>query len=243
MTTLIKSFHHSGRWDRSMPLLAAAVREDRKRGATVGTRTEMTTQRHHDVLTARNDGWEVYHPLTEHGYTNCSIEWDSREWEHLRDGVTPLTDIRIYTRKGYLLPPSVLPHVRLRHRETGRVVDWSSAHMQLANTLDRRAAWREEAATIRARTKRLMNRGIAVVFQGDVNRNQRLRIYRAKVRVELMAPDTHMLWATKMPNGGGTHGRRSLLDLTVSSMAGWSYLLPDDASSDHRPYGSTMRLQ
>lgn len=226
-----------------MALLAAAVRHDRTRGATVGTRTEMTTARHHDVLTSRSDRWQVYHPLTEHGFTNASIEWDTREWECLREGVTTLTDIRIYTRKGFLLPPSVLPHVRLRHLHTGHVVDFSSAHMQLANTIDRRAAWREESATIKARTKRLTARGIESVFQGDVNRNQRRSAYRALVRTAMMTREQHMLWAGHMPAHGGTHGRRSLLDLTLSTMPGWSYLLPDDSSSDHRPYGSTIRLR
>ena len=54
--------------------------------------------------------------------------------------------------------------------------------------------------------------------------------------------DTKLLnaWVGNLPARGGTHGPRSILDLTLTTMRARSFLLPDDSSSDHRPYQTDM---
>lgn len=242
MSNVVRTVHSSGRWDRSAESLAANVKRTRKHGSIV-TRTEVTRNAHHATIARPDDGWGVYHPRTADGdWTDCLVEWDQRIWEKVEAYLLPLSTIQIRNRNGFALPLSSMPVVVLRHRETHRHAVAGSFHLQLANTARRRAAWREETAAIRRFSANVTREhpGWVQILQGDVNRNQRVPLNRANLR-RAAQEGTRLrnLWAAGLPEHGGTHGR-SLLDVTLTTMRGRSWLLPDDASSDHRPYASEM---
>lgn len=236
----IKAFHSSGEWDQPADLLLADVKRTRK-SRSLGTRTEVTTAAHAAALTERKDGWEVYHPHSDFTglFVDTSTEWDGKVWDQVDGYLLTLNPERLHTAKGFLLPPSSMPLAVLEHRETKRRVVLGAFHLQLANTAARRAAWRTETATIRehALEIRRQHPGWHLLFQGDGNRNQRISALRAAVRERMLA-GTHMrnCWEGHIPATGGTHGGRSLLDFTASTMLGASRLIGDDASSDHRPF-------
>lgn len=236
--TKVKTFHHSGRWDRPASRLAHSVQVTRK-GGSIGTRTEMGSKAQDEVLKAW-DNWAVYHPLTRYGYADCSIEWDLAEWQIVDRGLLTLSSLRIYTSKGHLKAPSLMPWVRLRHVDHGQLLNVGTAHMQLANTHTRRKGWKQEAASVRDWFAD--NQVSNVLYQADLNRDQRLQPMRWKVNRELVhGSGVHNLWAGHRPAHGGTHGPK-LLDTALTNLAGRSYLLADDDSSDHRPFGSTLIL-
>jgi hypothetical protein len=246
----IKGFHSSGEWDQPAALLEADVRRTRAGGRSFGTRTEVTTAAHHDALW-QTDGWRVYHPKASEvapelaTYVDCSLEWDGAVWKRVEKRLMVLNESRLHTAKGFLLPPSSMPLVVLEHRETGRHMVLGAFHLQLANTAARRAAWRVEAATIRRASAdlRVTHPGWEQVFQGDGNRNQRITALRDAVEARMLrGTRLRNCWEGHIPARGGTHGPRSLLDLTVSTMPGGSRLLGDDASSDHRPYETDLTL-
>lgn len=242
----VKAFHNSGRWDRSPDLLERNVRRMRRDGRTLGTRTEMGSAEFTDELDWPKDGWGHYHPRdAEKRLTDCTIEWDEDLWR-LEDAYTvQLTKIRIHTARGFPLPFSQMPVVLLWNLEDKRHLLVGAAHMALANTELRRLAWRDEANTIRDHfaEKHREHPGWELLWQGDGNRNQRLRVNRELVRRHMLrGTGMHNLWAVRRPLTGGTHGTRSLLDLTLTTMDGKSRLLPDDGSSDHRPYESVLTL-
>jgi hypothetical protein len=241
----VTGFHNSGRWDRSDELLERNVRRMRRDGRSYGTRTELTGREHADELHWPGDGWRHFHPTTEFGLANCSAEWDAGEWKKLDEDVIRLTDIRITTKGGFKLPPSELILVVLEHLRTGVEMELSVAHMNLHNTPLRNKAWHEEADTLRKHfvsSKRKHPDRIRT-YQADINRTQRLRSNQQLVRQEIL-PRTgmHNLWVGNLPPGNqGTHGR-AILDTALTSAPGKIYLLPDDISSDHRPFGTELNL-
>lgn len=243
----IKTFHNSGRWDASAELLEANVARMRTGGRTLGTRTELTTSAHAAEVSVPEDSWGVWHPSNPEtgNRLDCAVEWEQDTWRRADAYVLVLNAERLHTAKGFLLPPSRMPVVVLEHRETGRHVVLGAFHLQLANTARRRAAWNVETAAIRrhAIDVRAEHPGWHLIFQGDGNRNQRLAVNREAVRRGLLAgTKLRNCWEGHIPKTGGTHGPRSILDLTVSTMDGGSRLLGDDASSDHRPYETWLDL-
>jgi len=243
----IKTFHNSGRWDASDELLERNVHRMRTGGRTLGTRTELTTAAHHAELSWPDDGWGVYHPTNPEtgNRLDCAVEWDQEVWRRVESYVLTLNADRLHTARGFLLPPSRMPVAVLEHRETGRMLELGAFHLQLANTARRQAAWGVETAAIRRHSVdvRRQHPGWEQIYQGDGNRNQRLVVNRRLVEEHLLAGTRlRNCWEGHIPRSGGTHGPRSILDLTVSTVRGGSRLLPDDASSDHRPYETELQL-
>lgn len=241
----ILGFHSSGEWNQPASLLAANVRRTRRQGRSFGTRTEVTTGSHHNAL--KGGTWGVYHPTNPetHNFLDCSVEWDRDVWRRVNAYVLTLNPERLHTAKGFLLPPSRMPVVVLEHRKVKRHLLVGAFHLQLANTAARRAAWRTEAATIRAHVLdvRREHPGWRICLQGDGNRNQRITALRDAVQARMLrGTGLHNCWVGHMPARGGTHGPRSLLDLSVANVPGGSRLLPDDGSSDHRPYETWLTL-
>lgn len=243
---ILKTFHSSGEWNQPAALVEHNVRRMRGGGRSVGTRTEVTTAAHDEAL-RQDDGWDVHHPRSPFtdGFVDCAVEWDAEVWRLVEARVVTLNAERLHTAKGFLLPPSTMPLVVLQHRELGRHLVVGAFHMQLANTARRRAAWRVEAATIRQTSAdlRVTHPGWEQVFQGDGNRNQRITALRDAVQARMLrGTKLRNAWVGNLPARGGTHGPRSILDLTVSTMRGRSFLLGDDTSSDHRPYQTNLEV-
>lgn len=241
----VKGFHNSGRWDRSDESLERNVRRLRRDGRSFGTRTEMNSRSFHDELHWPEDGWGHYHPMTDWGKANCSVEWEWDTWALVEQGTQVLTDIRVRTKGGHLLPPSVLVWVLLEHKATRRKLDLSTAHMNLHNTPLRNRAWHEEARTLNTRFKGLHRKhpDWELAYQADVNRTQRLKMNQRMLREITNGTGMRNLWVGNLPARGGTHGKRAILDAALTTTPGRIYLLPDDASSDHRPFGVTYELK
>lgn len=243
---VVKGFHNSGRFDRNQdPAFDANVRRMRAAGRSFGTRTELSHPGNRKELTWPGDGWGLWHPVTDYGPANCAIEWDHDVWEPIEKTTLPLTDERITTKGGFLLPPSLAVVAVLGHLQTGIELEIVAGHMNLHNTPKRDAAWREEAATLRAHWIRSQRQHPQRrrVGQLDVNRTQRLARNRALVqRTMLHGTGMRNLWVGQLPPPReGTHGR-AVLDVTFSDLPGVLSLLRDDASSDHRPYEAELML-
>ena len=238
---IIRTAHSSGRWDRSPELLARNIARMREGGRTIVTRTEMGRNDFHNLLLT-GDSWRAHHPLTDHGRADCSIEWNTHVWRCERAFTKQLTEIRVFTRLGFQLPPTIAVCALLKHHSTGRELMVATFHRNLKNTARRRAARAAEARTLRAfvRTQQAKHPDRAVVLQFDENSNQRLPWLRGILRATVQqGTRLRNLWVGHLPENGGTHGR-SLLDVTLSTLPGRSWLLADDESSDHRPYASEM---
>lgn len=231
----IRVAHSSGKWLLTdSPAFQRNVRKLRQ-SHTLVTRTEATDHDFNDVLNWPDDGWGVWHPREGNG-VDCSVEWDQTEWKVLSKGVLVLTGIRITTKGGHLLQPCALTWAVLVNRFNGAEVEIGAAHLDLSNTDRRRAANLESCRNlrkhVRQQAERHPDRHFLINFDG--NRDQRQRKWRDYFNRELMA-GTHLRngWSTPLPKTG-THGR-AVLDLTVTDLRGETRLLPDDASSDHRP--------
>lgn len=244
--TTVDGFENSGRWDRSPESLERNVKSTR-RGRSFGGRTELTRKAHSEELSWPGDGWSHYHPRTEWGLANCAVEWERDTWRLIQQGWLQLTDFRPRTKKNnVLLAPSLLVYALLEHKQTGVEMELGAAHMNLHNTEARDRAWHEEADTLNKhyRRKHRLRPDRVLTFLADVNRTQRLRSNQELLARTIM-PRTGMrnLWVGDLPPGNqGTHGR-SVLDVCLTTAPGKIYLLPDDASSDHRPFGVTLRIK
>jgi hypothetical protein len=231
----IRVAHSSGKWLLTdTPAFQRNVRRLRQTHTLV-TRTEATDRSFNDVLNWPDDGWGVWHPPVGVGH-DCSVEWDRGEWKILDKGVLVLTDIRITTAGGFLLTPCALTWVALVNRFNGAEVEVGAAHLDLSNTARRRAANLESCHRLRAHTQQQAERhpDRHFLYDLDGNRDQRQAKYRTYFQQHLMGgTDLHSGWSMPLPQQG-THGR-NVLDLMVTDLAGETRLLPDDASSDHRP--------
>lgn len=241
---VVHGFHASGRWDRPTEELAKNARRLRADGRTFGTRTEVGSKEHTEALTSVKASWHVHRPDTEFGPADCAVEWDTTVWEEVRSGYQVATKIRVKTTKGFQLPPTILVYAVLRHIESGVEMLLCTTHRNLKNTPLRLAARASEARGIR----KFFRKQIAkrpdrqIVFSYDENANQRIAMFRAALRVAIQrGTGLRNLWVGNLPVHGGTHGR-SLLDVCLSTLPGVAFLLPDDDSSDHRPFGVTLTL-
>ena len=90
-----------------------------------------------------------------------SIVWRKADWELVQAATTPIPYFR-----GHRLP---MPHVLLRHRQTGREV-WFANYHNPADAHGPAQRWRNLAATIEAGlVNRLQSDGTPVVVTGDMN--------------------------------------------------------------------------
>lgn len=258
MSSKVVARHSSGKWLRAdTPSFDANVKRMRNTKTlfkdtkcTIVTRTEGADPEAKKSLQIPNDGWGVFQPHNKvgDGLTDCSIEWDQEFWRMVDGDVELLTDMRIKTEKGFLLPPSQMPWVLLEPRDDVWNENWrfnkllvSSAHNNLQNTSTRARAWRVEGDhfvqfQIHHRAPHLCR-----YHCGDINQDFRSRKDRALVR-------NNYLRNTGLRNGWnrvgplpklGTHGR-ALLDQPFANTRMRVRLLPDDISSDHRPLETTL---
>jgi hypothetical protein len=232
--------HNSGKWDAPLKAFMSNVRRLRKETDLI-TRTEMTTDGKDKALRTEPTEWSVWHPQKH----DCSIEWKRSVWAVEHPGKSrPLSKIRVHTKSGFLRPPCTLEYVVLRNRLSDRVVLFGVTHMDLANTPLRVLSWLQSGRNLNKFVKAIHKEHPKweVVINMDCNRNQKLAVNRALLR-RVIQSGTRLknLWVGVIPPKGGTHGR-SLLDVTLSTLNGESFLIDDDNSSDHRPFKSMMHL-
>lgn len=253
MNTKIVARHSSGKWlradtpafDKNVKRMRNSPTRVERVGCSLVTRTEGADPEAKKSLQIPEDGWGVFQPHNKvgDGLTDCSIEWLQAQWRMIDAGVEILTQDRIRTEKGFLLPPSQMPWVLLVPRDHVFADQWkykqllvSAAHNNLDNTPTRARAWRTEGDSFVQFQIRHRGPHVCRFHNGDINKDFRNRQERKMVR-------EHFLRGTGMTNGwsvvrglpaAGTHGRQ-ILDQPFSNARVRAYLMADDVSSDHRP--------
>jgi len=236
------SGHSSGKWKLTdSHAFDVNVRRMRHHPRTIVTRTEATDPSFSAQLRWPGDGWGQWHPKGLGD--DCSVEWDQAVW-HVEDrGVLQLTEIQIHTEKGHLQPPVALTWALLVHRATEIELEVGVAHLDLSNTALRRQANKEECHMLNEhyRESQRVNPRRRHLLQMDGNRDQRQTIWQRYFQAELMlGTSLRTGWHKPLPKQG-THGNR-LLDVAIADFPIHSELLPDDPSSDHRPFVTTGQL-
>jgi hypothetical protein len=241
--------HSSGRYDRPLRSLQASLTRLRRLGALV-TGTEVSGRPDPKFwLLAR--GWGYAH-LKGAGASECYATWDTNQLTlEGRPFARKLSD-KTYDRDaehgGQAAPFVHALVVKLRPVLAGkRAVFVVVVHMPVRNTDQRRKVWASCATGLRLLESDLVNLDpdADVVFVGDWNADYRSSLDRFTMDNQLAKPLRMVqAWTGRVPSRGGTHGA-SLIDgaiLPRAILAGCE-LLPDDPSSDHRPFRYRVRCR
>lgn len=237
----LRAVHSSGRFDRPLDQLAHAL-EDYAHAAGIITLTEQDGRdaARERVYDASGLSWVRF---TKRGGGECAVLWNARWRLSGNPLATQLTD-RTYRRtNGH---PAAFVHaltVPLRDDVTDQLVLVSVAHLPVRNTALRRVVWSLAVKGWARHLDGLTRPGARwddaeVIAPADWNRDLRKATQRSAVNAAMPKGGRVVV-----PTGGGTHGAR-VLDATWTTLTGCrSTVLPDDASSDHRPYLFTAPLE
>jgi hypothetical protein len=143
---------------------------------------------------------------------------------------------------GALMPKFRALRVKLIHLESEQLFLYYIVHLPLDNTGLRESIWFDCCAGLAelVREDRRRYPEAKVVIQGDINKNFRQHFERGLMAAHIAGPTgTRQAWTGHEPKTGGTHGPLGLIDGTFADVTLdvlGADLLPDDRSSDHRPY-------
>lgn len=245
------AIHSSGRFDRPISAVTRANRRLRKRGSII-TATEVSARTISEVNAAWSaPGWAyAWIRQGSAGERECLASWDTSVWrlvgaprsEKLTDQT--FTRSKAYGGRTADYTRALVVTLEMVDRPHRRPVTLVVTHMPLDNTPKRAAIWLDCAAGLRS-----LVREIRATTQGDVllaadwNRSWRRPDDRALLEREIARPlGLRQCWDLHQPRSG-THGR-SLIDGTITDLPmAEPFLLPDDPSSDHRPYGVPFRVR
>lgn len=256
----------AGRFDRSVASLERSVRRIRstprgrgplrRRVALIaGTEASRRTQDEMgQVLGA--PGWAYAH-VRGRGDGECWATWDTDVLELTRKPYARQITDQTWTwspafaggADAAYVHALVVP-LRVVGRPNRRAVTLIVVHMPLDNTSQRAATWVDCARGLRQLVAELRadDPHAQVLIEADWNKNHRQRNERQMVERYVAEPlGLVQAWDGSAPARGGTHGARALIDGAVASRGllgattPWCWLLPDDASSDHRPLGHALR--
>lgn len=237
----LRAIHSSGRYDRPLDVLDAAL-ESYAAQASVITLTEQDgrDQARERVYDGTGLSWVRF---ARRGAGECAVLWNGR---HLLNGspVAHRLTSRTYWRvTGKRAAPFYSVTVPLRDTVTDVLRLYSVAHLPTRSTALRRAVW-DAALTgwVRHVHDLAAGRyaGAEVLMRADWNKDLRDVATRVALdrRLERVAHGGRLV----VPTGGGTHGRR-VIDADWSTTPATSHVIADDASSDHRPYLTTLEDQ
>lgn len=229
--------HSSSRYDRTKLSLSRAVDSYINHDADLLTFTEVSDNRRAEALI--KDGY-VRLISSNGGFDDCGIMYRKsrftllyRESYHIGGGryaqIAVLKDI--VTNKRFVLGVAHYP---------ADVED----SMRFGRRTIRTMTWNTNVVRLRRRVNRLKSRYncTAALIVADWNLNIKRRWVRARIRA--IHPNWTLTWRRPYP-AGGTHGDR-IIDATIKkgkiSIVQEARLLPDDESSDHRPYIEWLRL-
>lgn len=257
--------HSSGRFDRTDQALARSVKRLRK-----VTRGHLLNRRRVAYITgteASGRGWKTmkdilgtdprwdFSWISGRGAGECWATWSTRHLElagvPFTRKLTTMTWRRSKEYGGAEAPPVEALVVPLKPvgRPGRRTIYLVVVHMPLDNTELRAEIWRDVCRGLRilATDIHANDPHAEVVFEADWNKDHRNPAERHAVQQYVARPLRLVQgWDGSRPTRGGTHGRR-LIDGVVASRrflgfsTPWCWLLPDDGSSDHRPYVHTVR--
>lgn len=237
--------HSSSRYDRSPESLAKQV----DRGAThedpsanLMTFTEIGTEKRAKQCEA--DGWGHYHP---HDKTDCAVMWRKARWEKVATSTRKLTDKtwQISGDTHRLVAASVvLKDTDSKRRMWVAVIHFpsgvQSGHGWATDNPDAVAAWKDGLKGLKDyRQDQKEKHGVDLALLcADWNVALEVDYFRDWIRG--VFPHMRCTWRDPYPSAG-THGDR-LIDgtWTDGGRKEQAWLLRDDDSSDHRPYGDVV---
>ena len=224
----VEHVHSSGRYDRSPASLhREAMRWDRA-GVQLVTWTEVDAAARTRAL--RVAGWGVAVPPA----SDVGISWRRRSFQVIAAGRRRLAD--------YITPYAAAVVLQAERRRLIVVVAHLPAHVQDGHHFranSRAVEWRAAVRQLHTYARDLRRRysPAVLLIAADWNVDLRLPVWRD--RLAAIFPRMALTWVPPFPLGG-THAGGRLIDATLTGATGRARLLPDDASSDHRPY--TERL-
>jgi hypothetical protein len=249
----IRHGHSSSKVDRSPASLAAQVGRATTSGkdGNLLTFTEVQSkdraEQLHDV-----EGWGAYTPHTE---TDCAVMWDKAEFTKVAVFTNRLGSKTFIDGNGNA-KKIICATVVLDHKPTWQRLWVSVAHLpssvqdgdhfsKAQTDKDRVAAWKSAVDdwTVTRQNQRDKYEQDRSMHVADWNVNFRMPEWRTEVdnRIAPKDPDTFRgTWVPANMPAGGTLGDR-LIDATwTNGTFKDTFLLPDDDSSDHRPYGDVI---
>lgn len=238
---LLRAVHSSGRYDRPLPTLAAALDSYAHAGGIITlTEQDGRDSARERVYDASGLSWVRMAPR---GAGECAALWTAR-WRLSGAPIARQLTGRTYRRvTGQLAAPVHALTVPLRDDVTDQLVLVSTAHLPVRNTALRRLVWSLAVKGWVAHLDELVATrypDAELLVRADWNRDLRQPAQRSTVNARLAPLDPQ--GRLVVPQGGGTHGKR-VLDADWTTLPGASStVLPDDPSSDHRPYLTTAPL-
>lgn len=236
--------HSSSRYDRPVALLAAQARRFIARPAVdVITWTEVRERSRARVL-HELPRWRTYSPAA----ADVAVSWHRRVWRPRLLECPQLTGSRYTTGRGTSSPSqraavAVLDRRRLDMRALV-VVSHLPAGVEYGNSFRARPAvvstWQAAVAGLHRLVAALRARWRPdlVLVVADWNTDVRRPAWRHRLREAF--PALSPSWRRRALPDGGTHRGGRLIDATMTNGRGLARLLPDDRSSDHRPYAERL---
>lgn len=181
----------------------------------------------------RRSGWGAY---SRPARTDVAVSWRRTVWTPEARWITRLAPrqvaawlllirsdgLRVLVTVAHM-PAHVELGDRFRPGVPGRVATWQTAVTR----------W---AAQVRA--ARRQDHPDRVIVAADWNIDLRRPVWRRYLLARF--PGLRVTWARPLPRVG-THRGGRLIDATLTNARGRARLLPDDRSSDHRPYVERLR--
>jgi hypothetical protein len=248
----VKHVHSSGRYDRPGKAIRAALDTHVERDEVeVLTLTEHNNAVHRRVLAE----WALTHRFEvaqgPGDAANCALAVGpgfrvEKFWAH------QLTDQEQRRGPGGPPPPESITAL-VEHVATGERSLWSVAHLpshvegdwNVAGPFGGRAwrvwLWLKAVREWKRHTRALRRRyGVKAAMVADWNLDFRHARFRALVKA--LFPRLRLTWRRFPAPGEGTHDGGRVIDATLTNMRAPepAALLPDDESSDHRPYAEEL---
>jgi hypothetical protein len=238
----IKHAHSSSLYSASAQSLAKQVdrmTDDVGPKATVLTFTEVGSKEREDVLRKANPAeYGSWQP----DITDVAVMWSKDLFTPGEREAYKLTDL-VWTDGHGRKHTTYCGSILLTHKSGQRLwvsVCHTPSHVQNGNQYydnPQARAWKDAMKGWGAywevqRKKHKPHLGMIVA---DWNVDFHNKVWRD--RVQAFFPKLRLCWTNNMPQGG-THGKRLIDGTMATRLSKKSSLLQDDASSDHRPYGS-----
>ena len=247
--------HSSSRYSRSPESLRRAIEDYIAAGADVITFTEVAASPREKPLYSFK-GWGA---LTGdlHARNDGGIMWDTTKWVALEEFNHEIATVSWFTTRGHKFPNIAATSVILKSILTGKTMLVSVAHMPPAvqgptgflGMPRRLAAYASALEGWRTfwRTQRREKNLDGLMIVADWNLDLRLPWVRAYFNQNF--PKFDVVWEGRgeFPDKRtGTTGSGKIIDFTmIKGKLDRLYgptILPDDDSSDHRPYRETLAL-
>lgn len=248
--------HSSGRYDATRKSFVNALSRYVKQ-ASIITVTEVHLERRENIM--REVGMlNNFGVVTGDGSArdDCGIMYDREVWECLAEFTKQILPAGAYSRAdGVEVQAAYAAFAVLRHKVSKKKILVSVAHLPPtvefkgrfsgSRSAQRARAWRTAHRNWRAawNDAARQHRVDGVMIVADWNLN--IKSWPIRVFLQRLQPGMRAVWGNGPFPGAGTLGKRIIDHTWIRGVIGrWSkpYLLIDDNSSDHRPYGEVLTI-